>query len=52
VFLGPEEHLQVSGCPFAVPTAISEDHLSSQHQGCHILLITNNSPKWNQIQLD
>jgi hypothetical protein len=44
VFLGPDEHLHVFECPVAVWSLISEDYLSSQHQGSYILLTANKSP--------
>jgi len=44
VFLGPDEHLQVSECPVAVWSVISEVHLPALYQGCYIFFTPNNSP--------
>jgi hypothetical protein len=49
-FLGPHEHLQVFECPVALWSVISEDRLSSQHQGGYVLSTARKSTKWNQIQ--
>jgi len=37
-FLGPENHLKICECPVALSSVISEDKLTSQSQGCYILL--------------
>ena len=44
VFVGKDEHLYVFECPVAVRSVISEDHVSSQHQGGYLLLTVNTSP--------
>jgi len=49
-FLGPENHLQIFECPVALLSVISENHISSQRQGCYILLTANKSHNRNQIQ--
>jgi len=49
-FLGPVNYLQISECPVALSSIISENHISSQRQGCYILLTANKSHNWNQIQ--
>lgn len=47
VFFGLGEQLEVFECPVALWSAVSEDSLSSQHQGSYLLLIANESPNWN-----
>ena len=49
-FLVPVNYLQISECPVALSSIISENHISSQRQGCYILLTANKSHNWNQIQ--
>jgi hypothetical protein len=44
VLLGPDEDLQVFECLVAVWSVISQDHLSSQHQGGYVLLTADKSP--------
>ena len=43
VFLGPDERVQYFECPVAMWSVISEDHLSSQHQGAYLPLTTDKS---------
>jgi hypothetical protein len=43
-FLKPVEHLQVFECPVAAWSMISEDRLSSHHQGGYVFLTVNMSP--------
>jgi len=43
VIFGLGEHLQVFECPVAVWSVISEDYLSSHHQGSYLLLTANES---------
>jgi hypothetical protein len=42
--------MQVFECPVAVWSVISEDHLSSQHEGGYVLLTVIKPPKRNHIQ--
>jgi len=50
-FLGPENHLKIFfKFPVALSSVISENHISSQRQGCYVLLTANKSHNWNQIQ--
>ena len=49
-FLGPDETLQLSEYPVALWSEVREDNLSSQHQGCYVILAANKSLKRKHIQ--